>query len=306
MLNPNEQRAEIEARYLRDEDFQVLQLWLTDRPINTRRAYRFEVEKFFGTFPSILLKDVTLIQLTDYAEMLNNTHTAAATKARALGALKSFFSFSVKIGYIKFNPAAAVRMPKINAHRGKRILTRDEVKIIIQHIERWDIRVLVALIYATGLRVEEAISVTWPDLTYREDLALLQLTVVGKGEKERTIVLNKGITDRLLPVFKRNHASNAPIFVTRNGNTFAQSEVWRAVRTARWSGGISKPVSAHWFRHAHASHALENGADLNLLRETLGHASLNTTGVYTHARPDRSTSQFIDVSDLFGTDNVPI
>ena len=117
----------------------------------------------------------------------------------------------------------------------------------------------------------------------------------GKGGKTRAVVLPVGPWQELVSL--RSGADlDGPVFVsTRTGGHLSQPQAWRIVRKAARRAGIVLPVSPHWMRHAHASHALDRGAPISLVQATLGHSSISTTGRYLHARPTESSGKYLAV-----------
>ncbi len=148
-------------------------------------------------------------------------------------------------------------------------------------------------------RVEEAVSLTAEDLVPREETGGGQLTLFGKGRKTRRVLLPKGLFSELSALALPE--PEAPLFRSRKRAagggprpiTARQAE--RIVKGAAREAGLknASQVSPHWLRHAHASHAMDRGAKIHLVRETLGHASVATTGRYLHARPDESSALFL-------------
>lgn len=270
-------------------DSKIVELWLAQRPATTVRAYVYELKRFLAFTQGTKLGAVTLEDLQLFVNSLE--HLRAASRLRAIGTIKSLFNFAARAGHLRYNPAAAIRCEKIQDTLHKRILSLEEVKALVLAVKREDVRVLVALLYYTGLRIKEAVSLTWENVIARPEDQTGQLTVVGKGNKTRTLILNPKIWT-LIQMLPRTCEF---MFPTRNGTPLDEPAIWHYIRKAAIKAGIDKPVSAHWLRHAHASHALDAGADLNVIRETLGHVSLATTSRYVHARPNTSSSQYIDL-----------
>ncbi len=149
------------------------------------------------------------------------------------------------------------------------------------------------LLYASGIRVSEVCGLSWRDLQAKGDSG--QITVFGKGGVTRAIPLPLSVW-KLLQGLREDAALSDPVFPSRkakNGGRLRPLAILRIVRRAAIRGGIHLPVSPHWLRHAHASHALDRGAPIHLVQTTLGHASITTTGRYLHARPEDSSSRFL-------------
>jgi integrase/recombinase XerD len=121
-----------------------------------------------------------------------------------------------------------------------------------------------------------------------------QITVFGKGGVTRSVQLPPSVWQLVVALRPKDTAPADPVFRSRKAGGFLQPvAVLRVVRAAAAQAGIALPVSPHWFRHAHASHALDRGAPIHLVQATLGHATVTTTGRYLHARPQDSSSRFL-------------
>jgi integrase/recombinase XerD len=149
---------------------------------------------------------------------------------------------------------------------------------------------MLKLLYLSGMRVSELCRLAWRDV--QSDTNGVYITVFGKGGKTRTILLDNHIYKDLVFI-RDNGGPDDPVFRSHKGSFLDPSQVWRIVRSAAKRAGIGVDVSPHWFRHAHASHALERGCPIHLVQATLGHASVATTGRYLHARPNDSSSLYL-------------
>lgn len=274
------------------DDARLIQLWLERyRSPETKRAYLEDVGKLFGCLPGKHLAHMTY---TDLQAFLNSLEFYKVnTQHRIFTAVKSLFSFGHRLGQFPFNVAAAIRAPKKEKTLINRILTEEMVLKILALEDNPRNQVLLRLIYAAGLRVSEVCILTWADLIPRPPAG--QLTVRGKGDKTRPVLLSQAtweIVHRLLPSPPLPYS---PLFLSRKGGFLNSSQVFRIVQQAARRAGIEQPVSPHWLRHAHATHALERGAPLPLVQATLGHESLATTGLYLHARPEDSSARYLIV-----------
>jgi integrase/recombinase XerD len=158
---------------------------------------------------------------------------------------------------------------------------------------------LLRTLYNLGVRVSEISALQVRDVAPRTDpktgLEAAQVTVVGKGEKERVLLMTPGTWAEVRPLVE-GRSPNDPVFRSRKGGgPLDPSWILRLVRRAARHAGLQKPVSPHWFRHAHASHALDAGAPIHLVQRDLGHTSLATTSQYTHARPDQASGQYLPI-----------
>jgi integrase/recombinase XerD len=155
---------------------------------------------------------------------------------------------------------------------------------------------MLLLLYGSGIRCAELCGLQWEDV--QETAAGGQITVLGKGSKPRSIPLHKVVWDELIGLRPEDADTKDYVFASRrlsaHQGRLSETQVWRIVKEYAVKAGI-KNASTHWMRHAHATHAMEKGAPLRLIQETLGHADLRTPSRYQHVRPDASSSQFLDL-----------
>jgi integrase/recombinase XerD len=272
-----------------DHDAQLVNLWLHGRSAHTTRSYTADVARFLAHVEKPL-GAVTLADLQAWADTL--TDRAPATQARALSAVKSLLTFGHRLGLLPVNAGAPLRLPKIKATLGARILGEPDVQRLLALEVHPRNRVLLRLLYAAGLRVSELVGLTWADVQARGDTG--QVVVYGKGGKTRVVLLSTETWAELVAL-RGDAGAEAPVFRSRKGGALTTPQVWRIVRAAAQRSGIAAAVSPHWLRHAHASHALDRGAPIHLVQATLGHASVATTGKYLHARPTDSSARYLAV-----------
>jgi integrase/recombinase XerD len=295
-------------------DDQLIAMWLHDKSDSTQEEYTRDIQQF-REYVSVPLKRLTLPDLQAYADELKLLDIKPATIARRLKSIKSLLSFAQKTGYIRFNIGTMVKVPKLKKTLAERIMTEEQVFTMLAKEANPRNHALLRLLYASGIRVSEVCDLCWEDVQSRDDTG--QITVFGKGEKTRTILLKKETYEEVSQL-RDNASPGAPIFRSRGGafgkagRKLDQSQVTRIVEAAALRAGIAvytetvivegkqvqrkrSRVSPHWLRHAHASHALDNGASIAVVKETLGHESIETTAGYTHVRPGVSSAQFLKV-----------
>ena len=271
-------------------DAQLIELWLHGRSRHTQRAYRADVQQFLERVEKPL-HAVTLGDIQDFADHLEQTQLAAATKHRKLSAVKSLLSFGHRIGYLAFDTGRPLRLPPVRETLSERILSEGEVNKMLALEPNPRNQVILTLLYSSGVRVSELCGLKWRDVQERDDGG--QISVFGKGDKTRVILLPDSVWNMIKTLHEDDARDESPVFKSRKGGHLNPSQVWRLVRKAAVRAGIEKAVSCHWMRHAHASHALDRGSPISLVQTTLGHASVATTGRYLHARPNDSSSRYL-------------
>jgi len=270
----------------------LLTSWLHGRSPHSARAYNANIARFLA-YVDKPLAAVTLADLQGYADSLVAANLAPASQARMLAAVKSLLSFAHTTGYLPYNPGRGLRLPGVRGRLAERIPSEEDVLSLLAHEPNRRNHALIRLLYAAGLRLSEACALRWRDLQPRGNAG--QVTVWGKGEKERAVLLTDGTWRELVALRPPDALPDAPVFRSRQGHPLSPTQAWRVVKVAATRAGLaSAPAfSPHWLRHAHASHALDRGAPISLVREGLGHASLATTSRYTHARPGDGSGRYL-------------
>lgn len=264
---------------------------------HTVRAYgtdlnRFvlEVARFHNASPeSIDLAALTPDDVRAFLVALARSGLSKRSQQRALAAIRSFFRWAERSSRSPQNPARRVRTPKASRPL-PRVLSVEEVTQILDQdppdreepLALRD-RALLELLYSSGLRISEALSLTWEDLDWHER----SVRVVGKGGKERIVPVGEPAIRALRSWKKAAEALGSDlserVFVDpRTGRPLSDRSARRIVEAWRRRAGIQARVHPHLFRHSFATHLLESGADLRAIQELLGHSSLATTERYTH------------------------
>lgn len=259
------------------------------RPPATRRAYEADAAALLACLGGVPLRQARLVDLQAFASL---GRLAPASRARRLAAAKSLFTFGHRTGLLATEVARPLHLPKVKSVLAERILEEAEVAELIALEPSRRNHALLRLLYLAGLRLFEAAALSWCDLRKRGGAG--QVTVFGKGGKTWAVLLPASLWREL--VVRGDTPDEAPVFRSREGGAdgrLSPSQVHRVVKAAARRAGLSGAISAHWLRHAHASHALDRGAPLHLVQATLGHADLKTTGRCTHARLTESSATYL-------------
>lgn len=269
---------------------QIIHMWLHGKSELTQKKYQAEINRFLS-WVAKPLHTITLMDIQNFIDTL--TDLAPATQARIIATIKSLFSFANRIGMLQVNVAAPVTTPKQKNTLAERILSEGDIHRMIALEPNDRNRILLRFMYATGARVSEVSRVKWRDLIEREEGG--QVTLFGKGKKTRVVLLPPSIWEELL-MLKADSDKDAPLFVSRKKHGHLDSsQIFRIVKEAAKRAGLGDKPSPHFYRHAHASHALDRGAPIHLVQTTLGHESVATTGRYLHARPTDSSSRYLPI-----------
>jgi len=225
---------------------------------------------------------------------------SARSMARLISSLKSFYRFLVLDGMIKKNPAASLSSPKTWLSLPK-FLTVSEVELLLCQPDEKDIhgirdKAMLELLYATGLRVSELVSLKIKDLNLEDGF----LICLGKGGKERIVPIGDSAArairryiDEARPLLLKQPDNF--LFLTRRGSAFTRQGFWKLLKSYAKKADLDLKISPHILRHTFATHLLERGADLRSVQLMLGHSQITTTQVYTHV----SRQQLRRVYDKF-------
>lgn len=297
------------------QDAPLLQLWLRNqRAYKTVKAYAANIARFYF-FIEKSLAEVTLADLQDYVEDLYDL--APASQASMLAAVKSALTFCAQAGYLQMNVGIALKLPQPEQRRAERILSEAQVlRMLALETDQRNHAMLLTL-YGAALRVSELCSLQRRHLQAHGNAG--QVTVYGKRSKTRSIPLKASVWQEIVALCEP-FAPDAYVFQSRQHvnshgepteDRLDQSQVDEIVKAAAIRASIEvyeriiekgpkagqvekrSRVSPHWLRHASASHAIDRGAKLTLVRDTLGQSSIAVTDVYSHARPNDGSTLYL-------------
>jgi site-specific recombinase XerD len=217
------------------------------------------------------------------------------TVARKISAIRTFYRYLRREQLIEDDPSRLVRGPKL-IRRLPACLDREEVMRLMAAPDETSLgvrdRVLMEVLYATGMRVSELCGLHVSDY----EPAAMEMRVLGKGSRERVVLLNQSANEWLQKYLTEHYqrlsggippAGQNPLFVSRQSTRLSSRSVHRIVLKHARSAGISKPITPHTLRHTFATHLLEGGADLRVVQDLLGHTTISTTQIYTHVSLER-------------------
>lgn len=241
------------------------------------------------------LLQVSRQQLIAYLVRLKQEGRASSTVARKLASIKAFYRFLTAERYIRRNPAEVLEAASRGLHLPK-VLSVQEVERLLDEpnlgtLDGYRDKTMLELLYATGMRVSELVNVPVKNV----DMKMQYVIVMGKGSKERMLPLGRTALHYLehyLSVVRTQLLHGKPdaaaeLFVTGWGGPMTRERFYEIIVAYGKSAGISKRVTPHMLRHSFATHLLNNGTDLRIVQELLGHADISTTQIYTHLDVER-------------------
>lgn len=262
---------------------------------NTIKSYHQDLVQFgeYLNGEKLVLDQVDHIVILSWLNQLRDLGKSNSSVIRMVTTLRNFFGYLVRETFVAHNPMNDVRPPKKAEHLPA-VLSIEEIDRLLQApIEDTPLglrnRTLLEVMYATGLRVSELVNLKMSDLHLQ--LGLIQ--TLGKGDKERIIPIGEIAIDWLTRYFNESRIvllkdKESPyVFLNDRGNQISRQGIWKIIKKLVTTAGITKDVSPHTLRHSFATHILENGADLRIVQELLGHADISTTQIYTHISKKR-------------------
>lgn len=258
---------------------------------NTVTSYRNDLDQFvkylkkqnFAKFSEVTRQDITAYLQEETAQKKANSSIV-----RSVTSLRRFFSYLIHEKKITTDPMSLIDTPKQEKHLPE-VLSRHEVEQLLETPNVGEPlglrdRAILELMYATGLRVSEVINLKLADL----HLPVGLLKTIGKGQKERIVPIgdtaaywiNEYLEHGRTKLLKEKRSDF--LFLNFHGNQLTRQGIWKNLKIQVQKAGITKNITPHTLRHSFATHILENGADLRIVQELLGHADISTTQIYTH------------------------
>ena len=259
---------------------------------NTIKSYSQDLTTFSEYLMSQQITDYRVVDryvLLNYLQYLDEAGKSRNTIIHSVSSLRKFFQYLAQMHAIDTDPMLKIDTPKRAQHLPQVLSPREVERLLAVPKLNTPLglrdRTLLEVMYATGLRVSETINLTMDDLHL--DLGLIQ--TIGKGDKERIIPIGDVAIDFITRYLKTARPKlvsakrrNSYLFINNHGGKLSRQGVWKNLKAEVKAAGIEKNVTPHTLRHSFATHILENGADLRVVQELLGHADISTTQIYTH------------------------
>ena len=256
---------------------------------NTVSSYLHDVRQFHAyvvEYLEVELPDVTKDHISVYLAFLTNHGKSPATVTRSLASLKGLFSYLMSEGYVQQNPAKGITVVKAEK-KLPQILSGKEVELLLEQPQCTDFKgfrdkAMLELLYATGIRVSELISLDIEDVNLPAGFIRCE-----NGGKSRTIPMYPAAV-KALQIYIRDIRPNmiavpgeTALFVNLSGERMSRQGFWKIIKHYQQTAHIDKDITPHTLRHSFAAHLLENGADLKSIQEMLGHSDISSTQIYT-------------------------
>lgn len=283
--------------------------WMTverGRAKNTIDSYRRDLARYslFLEEQNLKVVDVCADDVEAFVRLLQEIGEAPATTARRLAAVRMFHGYLVAEGLQETNPSARIEGVRVSTGVPKP-LSLSEVEALLSAVtgeSATDLRdrALLEFLYATGARISEACDLNMDDI----DMNSRVVRLFGKGSKERVVPFGRtahghlslylGVGGRgaLTPLVWARGTDRDAVFLTNKGRRLNRQKAWQIVHAAGQAAGIARDLSPHVLRHSCATHMLEHGADLRIVQEMLGHATISTTQIYTKVSQERLWSVY--------------
>ncbi len=261
---------------------------------NTIDAYRRDLYDFANGLSD--LADIDRICINNYIRGLKERKLAPTSVIRKVASIRGFFKWATSMNIIVKNPASTLEQPKVPQKLPKVVSIKEIEEILHSDLTEQQL-VTIELLYSCGLRVSELVNLKINDI----DMNSKYVRCFGKGSKERIIPIGKKAIEalkRYLPIrdliFKKYNLNSKKLLVNNSGRYINRQDVYNFIHTC--GKKIHKNISPHTLRHSFATHLLENGADLRVVQELLGHSDVSTTQLYTHISKKRLKDVYFSIN----------
>ena len=262
---------------------------------NTLEAYRRDLSEFSQGVEDI--KKVDRMSINMFIRKLRENKLAPSSIIRKIASLRGFFKWASSAGIIDKNPASTLDQPKVPQHLPKVVSIKEIEEMLHNNLTPLE-HVIMELLYSCGLRVSELVNLKTNDI----DLSSKYVRCFGKGSKERIIpigeIAKKAVTEYMPErdfLVKKYNLNTKLLLIQNSGRFITRQDVYTFIHAQ--GKLIHKNISPHTLRHSFATHLLENGADLRVVQELLGHSDVSTTQLYTHISKKRLKDVYFSINN---------
>lgn len=259
---------------------------------NTVNGYVRDLEEFNSFLESEYIKHVTYKDIRSYLAYMYNKKYSSRTISRKLSAIRSFYKYEVNKGVIKDNPCLLISNPKVEK-KLPNYLSYNEIETMLEVPDTFKNnslrdKLIIEVLYSTGIRVSELVNIKVKDIDFYNN----QILILGKGNKERYVIFGNTLKDMLKEYISIKNDSEY-LITNKYNKKMSTRSIEEIVKKIVKIDGIKNKVTPHTIRHTFATHMLNEGADLRVVQELLGHENLKTTEVYTHVSNERLRSVYL-------------
>ena len=272
------------------EDFKIYLKGEKNYSPHTIRAYCSDVYTFLLWLNALSPLELTSDKFSEYLQFIQQINYTKTSIARKIASIRAFYKYLFQEEMIEANPVDNVSIPKQNKMLPN-YLFEDEIENILRGIKietpaGYRNRIILELLWVSGMRISELSGLNYENLNLEQN----EIRVFGKGSKERIVLIPDKTKQGLINyienvsdlICKKDKTPSSPLFINYNGYRLQNQSIRKALKKTLDSIHFTKYVTPHVFRHSFATHLLENGADLRVVQELLGHSSIKNTQIYTH------------------------
>ncbi len=253
--------------------------------------YKKDLEEFYKYTQDIT--NITYNKIREYLKVLHDKKHTNKTISRHISTLKSFYKYLLQEEYIDNNPLKLITLPKIEKKLPNYINYDDLEKLLdidINNILDLRNRLILELLYSTGIRVSELVNIKINDIDINNNCII----VLGKGKKQRYVYFGNKCLELIKKYIEKRNSNYEYLLLNKNYTKLTDRGVRLIVDNIVKKSCLNKNISPHTFRHTFATHLLNEGADLKIVQELLGHSDITTTGIYTHVSNEHLRKVYLD------------
>jgi integrase/recombinase XerD len=266
-----------------------------DRPVNTIKSYSKDLKNFsnyISTAGAQEITDVDSEMITDYLDFLRSAGRATSTVSRNLSAIRNFFKYALKRGFVKQNPTVDVKAPRVLKKKPS-ILSEEEIDLLMKqpdykNFKGYRDKAMLELLYATGIKVSELINLKKEDIDF-ENSTIKCITSKGHRHIPLGDVAKNALKDYIRKVSTElpSVQENELLFLNFKGEQMTRQGFWKIIKTYKIKANIKTEITPYTIRHSFATHLFQNGADLKSIQKLLGHSDISSTQKYASLNDGR-------------------
>ena len=266
--------------------------------LNTINSYKKDLSQFVLFTKDTDINKIDYNFIRNYLQFLYNQKYSSKTVSRHISSLKSFFKYLVKMGKIKENPCVLISSPKLEK-KLPNYLNYNDLEVLFSIPDKNDVLglrnlLILELLYSCGVRVSELVNIKLKDIDFNNK----RILILGKGNKERYVLYGHICSDLLNEYLTKSYSklnkNSEYLLLNKFGNKITDRAIRMIIDDIVKKSSLKLNISPHTLRHTFATHLLNEGADLKVVQELLGHENISTTGIYTHVSNEHLRKVYLD------------